>query len=209
MEMVLQQRHKRTGFIFTQSSVHSLIVWMAFTTCPPLSPLRPPPPYTPTPQIPTNYLQLSTLQGCRRRTSGKQPILMQASDNGPARLARTPAGKPSKDDYKHCRWTTIVGGSSPGLEESSYLLTRWPCAVNSWARLKCKGRSILCDFQSSHKGPAGGRDGEFPKTHIVTKFVPRASTDGSLESRRRARNTMTKRILLPVPPPSLQKMTSK
>lgn len=53
MEMVLQQRHKRTGFIFTQSSVHSLIVRMAFTTCPPLSPLRPPPPYTPTPQIPT------------------------------------------------------------------------------------------------------------------------------------------------------------
>lgn len=85
MEMVLQQRHKRTGFIFTQSSVHSLIVRMAFTMCPLLSPLRPPPPYTPTPQIPTNYPQLSTLQGCRRRTSGKQPILMQASDNGPSR----------------------------------------------------------------------------------------------------------------------------
>lgn len=95
MEMVLQQRHKRTGFIFTQSSVHSLIVWMAFTTCPPLSSLRPPPPYTPTPQIPTNYPQLSTLQGCRRRTSGKQPILMQASDNGPSRT--------------HTCWQTIKG----------------------------------------------------------------------------------------------------
>lgn len=179
MEMVLQQRHKRTGFIFTQSSVHSLIVRMAFTTCPPLSPLRPPPPYTPTPQIPTIIRSYPHFRGAGDAHLGNNQFWCRLLIT--ARLARTPAGKPSKDNYKHCRWTTIVGGSSPGLEESSYLLTRWPCAVNSWARLKCKGRSILCDFQSSHKGPAGGRDGEFPKTHIVTKFVPRVSTDGSLE----------------------------
>lgn len=200
METELQQHYKLVLYCLEVECTHGLSRWVLPCVLHFSSPLPSPPPHTPTPQIPADYPQLSALHGYRRRTSANQNQLWCGLLR-PARLMPATAHRVTRLANNQSRMTNTVAQHQCGRVR--------PGAERFWqepSQAQVQRQSVCCDFHSSHKGPGGGRHGKFPKTHIVTKFVTGASTDGSLESRGRR---WEKKFLLPAPPPSSQEVTSK